>query len=470
MKARVAIVILLSVVVVATVWGQQDAPQNPPMPSPATQDQTAPPDADAGVALVPDNRPLSGAQAGGLGVPASEHSNVVFGFAASETVNSNSNYVAGSQNAYNGGANVAGNVQMSEYWRRGQLFYQGAASYNSQRDEVFQTHRVLVSEKFVGRRVSFLLSNQFGYTPATDFGSAGMEGLLGMNLGGGISGFGSLPQGAASAGVATLNSSYIPNQSILTAPSARIDDTTVGELEYRLNFRNSVTLTGSYGLLHPINEDLLDTRQYNANFGYNYLVSPRTTMAWAYGYTRMDFSALDRAIDSHTVSMMYGRTLVGQLRFTADVGAQFYNIDDPLTSQHDITWSSHAGLAYAIGKTSLNTDWMRSVSAGSGVLPGAQTNSVTFRAGRRIASAWNVLVTGGYAHNTGLGTQQSFETEYAGVGVNRRFGRYLGMYFNYNLQHQKGSAACTAQGCGIAFQQHVFSIGFNWTSRPIGIF
>lgn len=468
-NAKLAVLLLLALVTVAVGWAQQDVPpQN--APGPATQDQTSAPDTGSAATVVPDNRPLTGAQEGGLGLPANFHSNMVFRMAASETVNSNSDFLGGDSNRYNGGGNIAGNVEVSHYWRRGQIFYQGGAAYNSRRGDVFQTHSLVASQKFTGPRLSFLLSDQFRYTPAADFGAAGMEGLLGMDTLGGISGFGTLGQSARTAGVATLNSSFVPNQSVLTAPSGRINNTVVGEVEYRLNFRQSVTMTGSYGLLHAMDSDLLETRQYNAAFGYNYLVNANTTVAANYDYTRLDYSVFDRAVNSHSVGLMFGRTLLGRLRFTAGGGGQFYTIDDPGISQSDLTWNSNAGLQYSLGRLSLRADWMRSVTAGSGVLPGAETNSVTVRGERQFAGVWNLLVNAGYADNKGLGSPQGFETEYVGAGVNRRLGRHVGMFANYNLQHQKGSAACTARGCGIAFMQHVFSIGLNWISQPIGIF
>jgi hypothetical protein len=463
MSSRAKFIAALMLPLLCLTAGAQVAPIPP-----SGTEQGAGPEAQPASEVVPDRRPLSGAQDGGLGIPVHLHGTLEPRIAVSQAAGSNAALKPGEGRGYGALTSVAGEAQLLQFWRNGQLYYDVAARYDSLNDFI-HLHSLAISHRLTGRRASFLLSNEFGYTPVTDFGFAGMQGVVGLGSGGlGVLGRGQA--GASNYGTPSLNASLNPNQSIMTQLASRIANTSAAELEYRLTARSSVTATASHGLIRSLESELLAVNQYNGGLGYNFALTRRTDVALTYGYGRFDYADTGRRIHSHSIAVLLGRTLLGQLRITGGGGAQRFNIRDPHGRTHDITWDTRAGLQYRRGSRSVAAEWIRGVTAGSGVLDGTITNNVNLASNWQLTQLWAAYLMVGYAHNKALKTHGYFESEYVGVGLNRRLGRYLGVYFDYNMQHQKGVAVCAKPICGAAFLQHLFSVGLTWTPRPVGIF
>jgi hypothetical protein len=417
--------------------------------------------------LTPDDSPLSGARERGLGLPLNLHSYIVPRLTFSQSLSSNPPLAATTRESYRGFTSVAGDVQVQHYFSRsGELSYVGAARYNSYREDVLTTHGLRVSQRVAGRQWSLMLSDQLSYTPASDFGYAGMEGLMGSVPGGGLAALGKFGLG----NVAGVNPALLANQSILTQPSGRISNTSVGEVGYRIDARNSLTVTGSHTLLHSLDAALLEIRQYNATAGYNYTLNPHTGWALTYGYGLFQYPDSGRDISTHTVGMTLGHQLLGKLNLTASAASQVYEISEPTLLMRDLTWNSRVGLRYGLKKTQLALNYLRTITGGSGVLAGAKTSDVRFSASRTFARQWHTSADFGYAHNTALTTSRSFESKYVGAGLSRQIVSNLALYLHYSLQHQKTNTACVGLACGIPTLQHTLSLGINWTPRPIGIF
>jgi hypothetical protein len=109
-------------------------------------------------------------------------------------------------------------------------------------------HQLGLVQQFDWRRWSLAFLDQFADLPETQFGFG-----AGTNL--------SLPGvgGSLGASLPTLQGSYLPNQSIYSAIGPRYSNAFVTQIGYRISPRSSLTVAGSYGILHFTEPGNVDT-------------------------------------------------------------------------------------------------------------------------------------------------------------------------------------------------------------------
>jgi hypothetical protein len=89
---------------------------------------------------------------------------------------------------------------------------------------------------------------------------------------------------------------------------------------------------------------------------------------------------------------------------------------------------------------------------------------------------WTINGDVGYTHNSRLlpsvapGEPSSFQNIYAGFGIRRQFGRYLGGYLTYDYSDLSFNIPiCNVTECGRSSQRNTVIIGLDWHPRPIRI-
>jgi hypothetical protein len=396
----------------------------------------------------PDDRPLSGAEDLSLGTPESSKNVLNSSIRVEQRIDASPRTIG---NGYNwiGNSDVFGTLSLNRAWKRNYLTVEydgGEVFYASQYNQ--NMHTFNVSQLLTFGRWSLTLSDQVIYSPEAPFGLPGPQPATFNFLG--------------------LNLIYFPNQTVLSGYSPRVSNGSVGQLEYAVSRRTSLTATGSYSLLHYTATSAADNNQAGGTLGYSYALSPRDKIALTYGYQQLQFNYLSSKMDINTPSLSYAHQVLGRFSFQVEGGAQ-------LTKSFGSFSAPHSGVS-PYGRAMLNSAWRRtqfSLSASRSILSGAglsvATNTTTagLSATRNLSRRWTGTVNGGYAENSFIGLNEKFRSGYAGVSLQKSLGQHAGLSFLYNFQKQVGAELCNGAICGSPFLRHSVGIGLNWQFRPV---
>ncbi len=334
--------------------------------------------------------------------------------------------------------------------------------YNQQSEYNNSAHLFTFSQRVMGRRSSFLLSDAVSYLPEASFGYSRFNGI-----GSGLYDYG----GLFGANVSNLNTTFLPNQSILTGASSRVSNTVVGEYDYALSPLSSFTLTGSYALLRFPSSDFINSDDAIAQVGYNRMLSPRNTLAVSYQAEIFQYNQSQGNFTNHVLQLVFGRTLTDRLHFQVGAGPQInvFNSTGQNGKDWRTSWQLSSLLSYQLRRFTLGFNYQHYTSGGSGVYQGAQTDYaevfMSTPLSPRTTMSWNF----GYARNSNLQEQltgvssNAYNSWYGTINVQRLLNRYMTLFVGYNLQQQIAPApTCIGTTCGTFYTQQYFSFGLSW--------
>jgi hypothetical protein len=450
-------------------WAQQPAGRvNPPIPpdvlptgeSSSKQDPNVPVEPGKGP-MIPDTRPLSGAEQFTLGQMGKARNYLLPSFESFETIDTNPG-IAGTQSNVLSATSLIGRIAVQRIWSHFQFtadYRGGGILYSPQSELTTSIHDFQFVQRIDGRRWSLLLSDQLGYFPESSFG-----------FGGFYSGQSSL--------AASLNPVFQPSQSILTVRATRLSNTAVGEVQYTLTRKSSFTASASYGILRFQQAGFVNNSNVAVSTGYSYNPTPRNTIALLYGFSSFHFEGTAQRVYDHNVHLSYGRRITGRLALELSAGPDLYTFRNPLAGPtRQLSWGLASAWIYRFRKTDLNMTYTSYLTGGAGALSGARSDQVSLTATTRLSRKLSSLLDLGYARNTAF--QQTtkvtgnpaFDTWYAGLQLRRPIGRYMDVYADYHFYYQRQSsdiALCAVSICGgPTTLRHHFGIGFDWHRRPI---
>src|ERR1700689_2205804 len=102
---------------------------------------------------------------------------------------------------------------------------------------------------------------------------------------------------------------------------------------------------------------------------------------------------------------------------------------------------------YALRRAMLALAYNHGVNAGSGVLGGSVTDTVSGSATRQMSRTFSSGLTAGYSRSNGLAidsttpTSQTYDYWFAGASFSHPMGRTLGLTFSFQLQYQNSNAS-----------------------------
>jgi len=410
--------------------------------------------------LQPDTHPLAGAQNLGLGTAPTEHSYWQPTISVFSTLDSNAFGLSSGWVTY---TSVLGALQVHRLSARNNLTlnYAGGGTFttnSSVGNSVLQ--RLELGDTVSLRRATLSVFDTAAYLPETSFGFGGLGGL-------------SLP-GSGSLG---LGNGYVPQESILAARDQRILNTSIGQMNYLLSPRASLTFLGGYSLLHFYGSGYLDIRQPMFQAGYNYQMTPLDTVAVLYNFSDIQFGGLNESIRDNRADLSYGRRVTGRIAFQVQAGPEIVTFQVPSSattagSGPKYLWNLNSSLSYALERGSLGLSYMHGVNAGSGVLVGAVGDTVGVTANRALAREFTGGLRFGYARNSSLNgptqlfANRNYDYWYGGADLNHPFGRYLSLVMSYQFQREtSNSPLCIGSSCG-TFSRNTISIGFTWQDHP----
>jgi len=430
--------------------------------------------------LVPDYRPITGAQALPLGAPKTAHNfwQPYLDFIATGDSNA---LVSSTNTGWITWESLAGGVDVNHVSGNSdlKLSYQGAASFSNDANVGnAYSQQLAVAERLTLRRYTVTFLDEVGYLPASAFGYGGFGTVL------------------STGGLPALQGTFTPDQSILTARGQRISNSFVTQVDASLTPRSTVTFLGSYGLLHYLDQNLIDSHDVIFQTGYNYLLSRKDTIAVLYRFDGFRYtSGVSQSIDSHSVQLSYARRVTGRLVFQVAAGPAITFSRLPISGSQgvstgtaqtgatasktrDIFGDVNVSATYQLRRAVLGLYYDHGVSGGSGVLAGAVTDNLSVNGTRQISRATTGTLTGGYSRNKGPAlattftslTNQTYNYWFAGANLSRSWGRSMNVSMIYQLQYQdSNSQFCITLPCGTSFVHHVISFELGWHPRSIGL-
>jgi len=486
------------------------APTTPSQPAQPAQSQEPVPayGQQNGASPINENPPLTGLDVPSLEPHSAPLSYIQPGATISETADSNVDNTVGAT-GFNSVSRAMGSLLLNRAWSHYNLaldYIGGFAYYDVGSNRIKTLQQMDFEQKITWKRGQFSVRDSFSYLPDGNFGGS----------------FGSL----GSQGIGSLGSTYgaLTQGSILGAlgDAPRLLNISVGEVEQLLTPRSAITATAGYAVLHFYGPDVttgtpfIGSSEFSGQVGYNRLLSSKTQVAVAYAYEGFDFTVLDSTFHAQVVQFIYGHQITGRMDFMAGAGPQFTELHlpcsfiDVFTAPQDCSINSsgvvvgsipdqriglaaQARLHYKFTKSSVEIDYRRTNTQGSGVFAGAETDLVRLSGYRPISRVWGAGVDVGYSRSSRLqplsqlqldtcgGTGQPvcpgttanvYDTGFAGMFVQRPFGRTLHMFVSYQFNYLNfGQSYCSVlePTCSHVGHRQVISIGLDWLPRPIRI-
>jgi len=443
----VAIVLVLG----ASVFAQEEPSDTertaPPVAGATVQDVATPADA-----AIPDTRPAAGMLPLTLGSFATERSYLLPSLHIIQAMDSNP--LMSTQSDLSGITALSGGLELHRVSRGGQLqvnYVGGGLLYSADSTLNSTFQQAGVQQSFEFRRWSLILADDMSYTPESSFG------------------FGQLTGGGN--GFAPAQS---PNQSILTGQSKRLSNALVGQANYLITARSSITVAGTFGLLRFPGGNLQESNQGGALVGYNHAISPRDTVGVNYSLnmTRFQSGSLGTNFDTHAWQLVYGRRITGKLALQASAGPEIGVAHGVAAGGITTGWATQEALQYRLRKVELNTSYSHTITAGAGVLPGAHTDQAQADFNRRLSRTVDGTLSVGYAHNSNLqaisgSATSAFSTEFVGAGLQRPLNHETMLVLRYMFQHQSGNALTCGLGVCGDVSRHVIGMELDWHTRPL---
>jgi hypothetical protein len=439
------VLIFLSLMLATCAVGQtQSAPAAPAAPvSGSVQDQ---PSADS---YEPTNQPLSGVKAQDIGTPSATRNTLIPTFTVSGGWDSNApRLVSSGSDSGSGSAAFSGGLTLNRDNGRGNgtsLTYMGGEQiYTIDSALNSQFHRLIAEQSLVAGRWSFLVSDGFSYQKDAFATSPPML-FPGLYFG---------PGGTL------FRPGVTPGESIIGQNTPRINNTSAGQVTYGFSRATTLTTSFSYGLLHYFDTNAyLSSRELSLGTGLDHKFG-RNTLGVNYSYAKFSYDDIPVKFDTHTVQVMYSHVLTGRWSFEVGGGPTIIVSDYAFFNSKRVYGSGQAALHHHMPMLDWSVHYGRSVTSGSGGLPGAITDEVGVAASRKLGKSTTANLSGGYARNSGVFTNSSFNTFNVGAGISQSLGRYLTMSFGYTGQRQTASS-------NSGLTRHSVLVSLGWSFRPI---
>lgn len=442
---------------------QPVAPSPAPLPAGSTSVLTliSSQSATAEVQVAGNNRPLSGVQEPTLGPNLGARNFLVPSISVTSQLATNSTgsgYARPTAFSY-----LLGTLDLNRVSDRSELLlhYGGGGMFSSYLNSAIQD--LEFSYGYRWRRWSLLVGDQVSLLSESSFGFGGVGGLAFLN-GGSLFGAGPF-----------LNPSLNPNQTIPTILVPRLSNTAVGQIEYALSPRSSWTASSSYGMLNFLGAGFINSADGTFQTGYNYSLSPQSSVAVIYRFDAFRFTHLPQKIEDHLVQFGYARYVTGRMSIRLAAGPSMEMLRGVLTGfGNRLSWALDSSVGYQLDDTTLLLTYDHLVTGGSGVLVGATTSQLEATLERKLTPRWQGSASLGYATNrslllttTNLGKQE-FNSWYVAVRFNHQLRPGTAFFVGYGARRQAiNAAACATLNCGTSLVGHEVSVGFNFGLRPV---
>lgn len=344
-------------------------------------------------------------------------------------------------------------------------YYGGESFYNHRSIPKSTIHQFGFTGSYTGRRWSFTLDDRATYLPEAGFGYGGF----------GFEGVASGLGGAYSSNLGELNSVFNPTGALLTGRGNRILNTSVVQVQYAISSRSSISVGGSYTILHFREPGFFNTRSSSIMASYSHAINARDYLGVNYGLSLFKLQSSVPAFQTHFVQISYGHRISGRMAMQVGAGPLIQKFTSPFSGPSTQTsWMATSSLQVRARRTDVGFSFSHYTTGGSGVLSGAMTDAVRAQWSVPLSRKWQCSFDPGFSHNrslpqtTGGGTKFTFNSFYGGAQLSRVLGRHASMFLSYNYQAQRSNTTpCLATNCESSLARHVVEFGFNFHARQI---
>jgi hypothetical protein len=261
-----------------------------------------------------------------------------------------------------------------------------------------------------------------------------------------------------------------PTQSILTNYATRIGNGLNGSVTRKLTRSWSINGSGSWQILHFLNNEGIDSTMASGSVGPSYRIDARSSVSADVIYTYTDNKYLGHSypFESEGVTLQYQRQLTRFFSMNVSAGPQrtFGTGASATLIPSEITPVASATLSYSRRTTTASISYSRATNAGSGVVYGALTNSIGGTVREQFSRNWQGALTASYSQNQSLttiaGLNEDYRATYGGGQVSRRLGRSFSGYFSYTAVTQNQSNVVVVQPAYSGLSQ-TFSVGITYS-------
>jgi hypothetical protein len=344
------------------------------------------------------------------------------------------------------------------------MTYAGGLLLGNQYSHGATTYQNLaLSQGLVAGAWIFGISDSVSYLPQSP--TLGLSGIPG------VGDLGSQPIQGPSSG---------PAGGVLTNNSTNVSNSLSGDVERRLTPLTSISGMGSWSILRFPDGNGLESTQIAAQGALNHRLDARDTISGSGTYSTFSYgSGIDLSIQTRGGNLAFQRVLSRKLSLSASAGPMWISSSNSTLVPSRLTVATDLSLLYSRKVTTASLSYTRGVNGGSGVQPGALSDSVGVMVGRTYGRDWVASLTGSYTHSGGLVQNAGLSglpaaaflyaggttnLAYGGAQVTRRLSDSLSAYASYNLQHQSIDSTLLLQNAYSGFNQ-TFGIGITFSPR-----
>lgn len=346
------------------------------------------------------------------------------------------------------------------------LFAGGIVLQNQSGQSTTYFSNASASQGYITRHWNFNISDTVSYLPQSP--TTGLSGIAG------VGDLGSLPVEGPSTG---------PAGGIFSTAGNRIANTVSGSVERQINHNTSASGTGSWSVLHFLdNNNGLNSSDVIGSAAVNRRLDARSSVSLGASYTTISYSGSTAAltgfaepdIESRGINVSYSRVLSRSLSMSVSAGPQWISSSNSTLIPASMNASASASLSYTHRLTGVSVGYSHGVNAGSGVLPGAISDSAFGSVTHTYGHKWVAALNAGYSHSSGL-TQfivgnalvpvnAVYDSTFGGVQVTRGFTSHFSGYASYTVQNQSSKNALFLQNA-LNGTSSTFGVGVTYTPR-----
>jgi hypothetical protein len=358
------------------------------------------------------------------------------------------------------------------------IFAGGVSLTNQSNQGTSSFWNVAASQGFVTRSWIFNISDSFNFLPQSP--TTGLSGIAG------VGDLGAIPVQGPVAG---------PAGGVLSNAGNRIGNSLSGSVERQLDHATSISGNGSWSVLTYLgqgaNTGAINNSQVSGTVGLNRRLDARSSVSLNAVYSTFSYSGQGTGsaypnVETRSLNVSYSRLLSRSFSVSASAGPQWVSSSDSTLIPSNIDFSGSAGITYSRGLTNASVSYSRGVNGGSGVLPGALSDSVTASVGRSYGRNWVASINAAYTHTAGLTqlingipsapingvlsapTNLVYDTVFGGAQVTRRISAHLSGYFSYEAQNQSNNFSVPGQSVpqnALNGTSQTFGIGITFSPR-----
>jgi hypothetical protein len=343
------------------------------------------------------------------------------------------------------------------------LFAGGVILGNQQGQGTLSYWNLAATQGYVTRNWVFNISDSFNFLPQSP--TTGLSGIPG------VGDLGSSPLEGPVTG---------PAGGIFSFAGDRIGNSLAGSAERQISPQMSISGTGSWSILHFLGDDAnaLNDSWVSGSVALNRRLDGRSSASIAAVYSTITYSGNESGpatpdIETKGINVSYQRLLSRRLSVSLTAGPQWISSANSTYIPSSLNAYGSASLTYSLGLTSAGVSYSHGVNGGSGVLPGAISDTISGSLRHTFGRKWVAALTGGYVRSAGLTelfnnvstpVNEVYDSTYGGAQVTRAFSTHFSGFASFSVQNQVSNYSLAGYNA-LNGTSETFGIGISYTPR-----